>query len=579
MRIRQGSHEPQSQDQQVEDWDRNPFWGPKRNANIAYVLSGAAVLLGGALYLLRLNARLWFFQDDFSYLATMPVRSTKFVTWLFAPANEHTVVWTKLWFQLVARTIGLNSYWPFAVALVGSQLLLAVAAAMLTIRITGSRWIALAAAASLMLMGSPLPGVDNLVWASQTVFVLPPALLVLWLCISAWEKLPRRVPPAVAVTAVFCVVGSLASAVFLVASLGIAIDAASRRRWAVAATAPLVSGLTWLMLTRVLYQPEGLPTPELTPGYLLHAAGLAAGYLFRIMAGISGGAVGAVLVLGATVVGIALIRRRPVALRVVVALVVVAYLEMVVVAFTRSQAFGDSTLRSRYGGLALSLLIPAWAVLLGALAQAARRRSESGWFIIPVLAAGTGLALLVVLAVGGAIRLDKAGSGSRLAIGEVNRQQAVQLINWAATNPMVFPPEGVATVAGLSTLSNEEVQYYYSRGLGPSGRANLGGQRLADISLRITVAETTAEGWPPCQVSSEVGSATTVVGDRLVVLDGPRQLVFAPLAPRADQSRIKASQPHVSILTASTNLRLSVLSAGPLAYRVSNLAGPLRLCR
>ncbi|MGA1835549.1 hypothetical protein VD659_01330 [Herbiconiux sp. 11R-BC] len=149
--------------------------------DVATAVALAALMIGAAVFLFVEVRPQWFIYDEFDYLA--PPVGASLPGWIIAPHNEHTIVFTKLWFSTLYNTIGLRGYSLYALPMILCHLAGGLAVFKLLRLVIPSRIIALAAVAPLFFMAA---GVGTLTWAGQFQYTGATAagLWVLYLAVS-----------------------------------------------------------------------------------------------------------------------------------------------------------------------------------------------------------------------------------------------------------------------------------------------------------------------------------------------------------------------------------------------------------
>ena len=97
----------------------------------------AAACVAFSIWLLSLDRGQWFVTDEWDYLSTGNANS--WLGWLFRPHNEHTIVFTKAWFQLLLVTVGIRHYALYMIPLVVGHVVVVAVIYRLTWLATASR--------------------------------------------------------------------------------------------------------------------------------------------------------------------------------------------------------------------------------------------------------------------------------------------------------------------------------------------------------------------------------------------------------------------------------------------------------
>lgn len=132
------------------------------NPEIVTAVALGLVLLISAIVVWSNVRTQWFIYDEFDYLA--PPEGSSWLGWLITPHNEHTILFTKLWFSFLFNTVGLQAYGLYAAPMVVAHLAGGVAVYKLMRLIVPSRAVSVAAVAPVMIMAA---GAGTLTWAGQ----------------------------------------------------------------------------------------------------------------------------------------------------------------------------------------------------------------------------------------------------------------------------------------------------------------------------------------------------------------------------------------------------------------------------
>jgi hypothetical protein len=128
-----------------------------------------AILLGGMVamagILLWLGRGLTFWYDEWTIILDRPDPS---VTTLFTPHVDHLVVVPVLLYEALLRTVGLGTYWPY-LAVAWACHFVCVVALYRIVSATAAPWLGLAAALSLLFLGSAF---EDLLHAFQSSFLI-----------------------------------------------------------------------------------------------------------------------------------------------------------------------------------------------------------------------------------------------------------------------------------------------------------------------------------------------------------------------------------------------------------------------
>lgn len=213
-------------------------------ARWASYLVVVAASVGFALWLLNFSRQQWFVTDEFDYFN---YNHEPLLPWLFQPHNEHTIVFTKAWFELLGSLVGLRHYELYMVPMVAAHLVVIAATYALSWKATHSRVAATGVALIVLTMGA---GVGTLTWGGQLQYVgsIAAGLVLLWLAV---DRSGRR---ALAFAIVAAVLGTLNGSAFVAFGLAAAVVYTRRRLW-VEAIAVAGIPLAWEAFSRLVWAP------------------------------------------------------------------------------------------------------------------------------------------------------------------------------------------------------------------------------------------------------------------------------------------------------------------------------------
>jgi hypothetical protein len=197
-----------------------------------------------AAWLLELGRHQWFVTDEWDYLST---QGEPLLGWLFRPHNEHTIVFTKLWFQALVATIGVRHYAVYLIPLVAAHLVVVGASYRLTWLATTSRIVATGVALPVLAMGA---AAGTLTWAGQFQYVGSVAAGMLAILLSVERRKAWWLPVLIVVTAF----GTLNGSAFIAFGIAAGVVLAHRREWAAAGLVALIP-VVWQVVVRVVWQP------------------------------------------------------------------------------------------------------------------------------------------------------------------------------------------------------------------------------------------------------------------------------------------------------------------------------------
>jgi hypothetical protein len=202
-----------------------------RRLHLAIVVLSMAVLF----YFVQ---KQWFTLDEFDYL-TSPT------PWgIIAPHNEHTIVFTKLWYHLCFALFGLRHYWIYAIPMLLAHLAAYIAIVKIVILAIGDRPVARYATLPVLMMGA---GAGTLTWGGQFQYTGAVAA-GLWLI---WLTLRRSRAPFIVVVAVSAV-GTLSGSAFIAFGIAAAVLLLLRDRFLAGVVAAAIPA-GWFLLVRVVW--------------------------------------------------------------------------------------------------------------------------------------------------------------------------------------------------------------------------------------------------------------------------------------------------------------------------------------
>ncbi|GAA2242173.1 hypothetical protein N1031_14715 [Herbiconiux moechotypicola] len=215
--------------------------GPRWGSALAL---GAVLAISAAVLFANVRTQ-WFIYDEFDYLT--PPEGSGWLGWLVTPHNEHTIVFTKLWFSILYQAIGLHGYALYAVPMLVSHLAAGVAVYLLLRAVVRSRAIAIAAVAPLMLMAA---GAGTLTWAGQFQYTAATAagLWLLWFVLVRASDRPSTWVWAVALT----VFGTFSGSAFMPIGIAAGFALLSLRRYLLGVVVIAIPSI-WFVVVRRLW--------------------------------------------------------------------------------------------------------------------------------------------------------------------------------------------------------------------------------------------------------------------------------------------------------------------------------------
>lgn len=353
---------------------------------------GAVLLLAGA-YLVRLDSRLWFFGDEWDFLlrrGTVPYEDRG----LWMPHNEHWSTLPILLWRALYAIWGLSTYTPYVVPVIVAHLLAVAFVAVACRRAGTSPWACVAVGTVLAVLGA---GAENLTWAFQIGFV--GSVCLGWaavVAVSLAEPRRGRGRAGWCAVAALLVLGSLmCSGVGITMAVLVALYALARLGLRTAVLTMAGPGAAFLVWYALLGRHAGHAAPPPTHADLLQVplfiwTGIGtAGDRVLGLPGDSPTPGGLVLV--AVLVGVLLLlRRRPHEAQLALAGIVAALVQLALSGVSRVSLGVEQAAVSRYVYLTCFLVLPAVAVVAGALLDLVSRRRAGAVAGLLVLVLGTG---------------------------------------------------------------------------------------------------------------------------------------------------------------------------------------------
>jgi hypothetical protein len=220
--------------------------GRLRGVNWRSVGTVVAVIVAAVFiaWLANSTRSLWFVTDEFDYLG--PTDGSSWIEWIFRPHNEHTIVFTKVWFSLLYSLIGLHAYWLYALPMVLSHVAAAAAVWWILRRRTRTRTIALFGTLPVLVMAGAF---GTLTWGGQFQYTAAVAAGLWCLALVFDDAVDRRPLWLYVLLAVF---GTLSGSAFMPLGIVAGFALLLRRRYvagAVVAGAPIA----WFVLVRLIW--------------------------------------------------------------------------------------------------------------------------------------------------------------------------------------------------------------------------------------------------------------------------------------------------------------------------------------
>ncbi|MCS5716198.1 hypothetical protein NVV95_16750 [Herbiconiux sp. CPCC 205716] len=211
---------------------------------VAAVALALVVLVAGAVVLANVRTQ-YFIYDEFDYLT--PPDGASWLGWIITPHNEHTILFTKVWFSLLYQVIGLQGYWLYALPMVICHLAGGVAVYALLRLIISSRAVCVAVVAPVLIMAA---GAGTLTWAGQFQYTAA-TTAGLWMLYLA---LSPRVKPRIRVIGVIALslFGTFSGSAYIPLGIAAGLALLTLRRYLLGAIAVLVPAV-WFVAVRVLF--------------------------------------------------------------------------------------------------------------------------------------------------------------------------------------------------------------------------------------------------------------------------------------------------------------------------------------
>ncbi|HJX52018.1 MAG TPA: hypothetical protein VJ801_04565 [Polyangia bacterium] len=409
---------------------------PARWGSLLLVALASSVF---AAWLLNFGRHQWFVTDEFDYFNHGP---DSLIVWLLQPHNEHTIVFTKVWYAFLGQLVGLRHYELYMIPLVASHLVVVAAIYRLTWISTSSRVVASGTALVSLTMGA---AVGTLTWAGQFQYVgsVAAGLVVL---ILALESSGKRALAIVIATALF---GTLNGSAFVAFGLTAAIVYARRRMWTGAIVVAAIP-LGWEAISHFVWAPQDIYAATGLGQILREGPAFAYSILDAAISQTLPKTHLSVVVLAALVVSTLTLLSVPVRLRrtamsglVVATLAMVVLLTLLSLVVARLSLPAGAASGGQYSYLVLVSLVPIGGILVG---HVARSRA------VLVGAAG---ALLVISLIGGRAFLREADA---LASWKTNGAHLMQAAAAELNAGMPTFPDQLPVPDTAPTVSQERLR-------------------------------------------------------------------------------------------------------------------------
>ena len=507
-----------------------PFW---RRIIVLIVFVAAAAALG---YMIRHQ---WFYYDEWAYLDPQVEGPGKsFLAWLFIPHNEHTIVWTKLWFQISFRAVGLHHYWVYAIPLLASVLAAGYAAYVLMRRLGGSQALALVGVVPFLFMGA---GAQDLVWAGQFQFVLPVALFLGWLALDISGHLPTRLWARIGVPIAWSLAGALSSLVWIPLALVLTVRSLILRQWWYAALLTTVPALIW-GISRVKYphtSSSGYAANGIVEYLRLIPRYIWVGVVSPFTTTVHSSLGGTILVVLAGLSVLVFLRAGLRSLVTAAALAVAAPMFLMVTGYARLALGPEQAAASRYSYVVLACLLP---LLVAAMARTLRLpRREGKPKLTGLRQPGLLVGVAAVLVFGFFSAMVLKTYSNKTAV----RDRASQRVIQAAADQLAVQSQDIATNAGFPEpdgapqLTALRLQQWVLAGK-VSKKTTPAAARQATVNLAWTTTRKAAgliSG--TCRVVAGPGNVA-ITSATVVSRKGAGAIQLRPPGPSVNQSAVAA---------------------------------------
>jgi hypothetical protein len=328
--------------------------------------SGAVVVHYGALVvsfalILVLARDQWFFGDDWAVIA--PSHDAD----LLIPHVGHLNLAAGLLFPALRDWVGLGSYLPFLIAALAAHLAVAHLVWRIMLRVGIVPWIATGVSVIVMLLGG---GAENIFWAFQFGFMGAIALGLLAILLADRERMPVV---ALAAVALLAPTFSGTAIPVLVAAAVVALVRHGALKTVIAFGPAAAGYLVWYLTIAVHYPTPGAGIHSLAEFGLavVYAAAMYGGGLGRALPWIGLG------VVAAAVAAVWFFRGVRRGIRSVgapaYAMVIGSAAFVVLTAYSRHSFGITAAATPRYAYLTIVLLLPAFGIMLSALAKRGAR--------------------------------------------------------------------------------------------------------------------------------------------------------------------------------------------------------------
>ncbi|MBF4574440.1 hypothetical protein ITJ64_18165 [Herbiconiux sp. VKM Ac-1786] len=526
------------------------------NPDVVAAIALALVVLVAAAIVFSDVRKQYFIYDEFDYLT--PPDGANWLRWIITPHNEHTILFTKVWFSLLYQTIGLQGYWLYALPMLLCHLAGGVAVYALLRLVVPSRAVCVAVVAPVLVMAA---GAGTVTWAGQFQYTAATAagLWVLYLALSP------RVGPRLRVAGIvlLSLFGTFSGSAYIPLGVAAGLALLTLRRYLLGAIAVLVPAV-WFVAVRVFWT-----IPSYNSAHSLEQV-LRDGPAF-------------VYALLAKAVNDSI----PVADSFTPALLVVATVGVLAYLAVRPGALAPSSrARRTYLFLLVALVLSLAVTLIGRLSRDVAESASGGYsyFIlivaIPVFVAsltrfvsGTRIAVvLLVLLLGGWAAINT------VALGD----EAEGLSQWKAGNAALLGAAASLSDDGLVAVNPDAVP---SPQLAPTVTwAELSemaaDDRIADIEPSVLSADQVSLNvqWTGTgtDVTDDLATCETIAPYASLALPATAEVALAPVAPLEATTIVTLSYPTSAAslpvgvdddgtLLASTADRPSVVTAGDTA--------------
>jgi hypothetical protein len=501
----------------------------RRVATLAPDILSGLFILGGTLGWLIADRKLWFFGDDWEFMADRSLTHNTLDS-LFKPHNEHWSTIPVLIYRLNYSLFGANHFLPYLLPMLAAHVGCCVLLWWLLRRAGAGPWMTMAGVAVASINGG---GGENLSWSFQIGFVGSVFFGLLALRFIDDETLTTRrtVYGAIALTlGMMC--SGMGSPMLVVAALYCFIRFGLRNAAKLVA-APVLAQVIWFLAYGHNADTAAPPHPEppITIGdYIWRGVT----NLWFVNSGIeTAGALILVVVVGATIIS-----REWDPFRVLAISGLAGFAAVYALTAVGRAKFGiDQATASRYVYVATLLVIPAGVYLLHRLDQLAQANASR----VPAYVCGTLVLLLVVLH---SINTARVFYEGRKQTVDESRDRILQAVQLVRSGERVFESQP------SPTLSPNVTTNFIKANLSRLPVVNFAQDQLLQVRLatQVTLSDTKIEGIPaPVEVREDETPIDLQAGCTKVAI-GPSQHLEIDAGAEGAQIQLTAPGKHIAIV-------------------------------